>query len=117
MESHWNLLTAYILTGQNSLAAGELTKMEEMGLDYSSMVTLQRLTKIYSAVKNFQEITLLYEKMIELEPANADLYAKLAAAYKELGQIAKAKEAVQKALELNPDFKEEAEAFLKSLEE
>ncbi len=117
MESYWNLATAYIITRQNELTEEVFSQMAERGFNYYSTNSLQRLTKIYSAIKDFQKLTLLYQEMIKLEPNNPDLYARLAAAYKGIGQIAKAKEAVQKAVELNPGFKEEAEAFLNSLEE
>jgi len=55
--------------------------------------------------------------MIKLDSTNLDLYAKLAVAYKETGEFLKARQAVAKAVELDPGFAEEAELFLQLLEQ
>ena len=52
--------------------------------------------------------------MVTLDPS-ASNYAKLAAVYKEAGQISKARTAVLKAVELDPSLKTEAEKFLELL--
>lgn len=117
IESHWNLAAAYIIAGQDDLAEQEFILMEEKDFDYYSMDNLKRLVKPYLMRQNFQKIAWLYEEMIKLEPDNPNLYAKLAAVYKEIGQIEKARQAVQKAVELDPNFVNEATIFLKSLEE
>ena len=54
------------------------------------------------------------EKLVEIQPS-AGNYAKLAAIYKEVGLIEKAREAVEKAVELDPSLAEEAEKFLEML--
>ncbi len=117
IESHWNLAAAYIIAGQDDLAEEEFDKIIERGFNYYSMENLQKLVRPYLIRKDFTKIAFLYEEMIKLQPNNPNLYARLAAAYKEIGQIEKAKAAVQKAVELSPDFSPEAEKFLKSLEE
>jgi O-antigen ligase/Flp pilus assembly protein TadD len=116
-ESHWNLAAAYIISGQEELAEKEFAEMEKMGFNYHSMDNLRRLVRPYLIIRDFHKIVFLYQEMIKLEPNNAGLYARLAASYREIGAIEKAKEAVQKAVELDPSFAQEAETFLKILEE
>jgi len=117
IESRWNLAAAYIITGHEELADEEFAQMEKLGFNYYSMNNLQRLIRSYLIRKNFKKIAFLYEAMIELQPNSADLYARLAATYKEIGEIEKARQTVQRAVELDPSFKEEAEMFLKLLKE
>lgn len=117
IESHWNLASAYIVTGQDELAEQEFVLMQEMGFNYYSMQNLNRLVRPYLMVKNYHKLVEIYQEMIKLEPNNADHYARLAASYKEIGEIAKARETVKKAVELNPNLAEEAEMFLELLEE
>jgi len=115
-ESHWNLAAAYIIAGQDKLAEEEFAQMIENGFNFYSMENLRKLVRPYLIRRDFNKIAFLYEEMIKLEPNSADHYARLAAAYKEIGQIEKAKAAVLKAVELNPDFRPEAEKFLELLE-
>ena len=116
MESHWNLLTAYIITGESELAEKQLTLMKEKGLNYNDRPTLERLARIYSAAKDYQRVVSLYQGLIELDPNEAKFYKELALAYQKAGQLEEAKQAFQKAAELDSKFIPEFEAFLKSLE-
>jgi len=116
IESHWNLAAAYIIAGQDKLAEQEFRQMIELGFKYYSMANLQRLVRPYLIREDFYKLALVYQEMIKLEPNNPDFYAKLAASYKEIGQIDRAKQAVQKAVELDPDFADEAALFLEMLE-
>jgi len=115
VESHWNLAAAYIIVGKDELAEEEFAIMEELGFDYYSMNNLLRMTKPYLIRRDFNKLASVYEELVKLDPNNPDFYAKLAASYKEIGQIEKAKQAVQKAVELDPSFADEAAAFLKLL--
>jgi len=116
-ESRWNLAAAYIIAGQDDLADSEFAALEELGFEYRSWSNLQRLIRPYLVRQNFNKIAFLYEEMVKLDPSNPDLYAKLAAAYKETGEFSKARQAVAKAVELDPGFAEEAELFLQLLEQ
>ncbi|MFH0906921.1 MAG: tetratricopeptide repeat protein [bacterium] len=117
IESHWNLAAVYIINRQDELAEQEFAQMREMGLDYYSVDNLKRLVNPYLNRGDFNKLAWLYEEMIKIEPNNPDFYAKLAACYKEIGEIDKARQAVKKAVELDPDFAGEAEIFLKLLDE
>jgi len=117
IESRWNLAAAYIIVGHDDLADSEFVALEELGFEYRSWSNLQRLIRPYLVRQDFNKIAFLYEEMIKLDPNNPDLYAKLAAAYKETGEFSKARQAVAKAVELDPGFAKEAELFLQLLEQ
>ena len=117
IESHWNLASAYIVTHNEDLAQKEFDKMKKLGFKYNTVKNLERLIRPYYIIKNYKKLEEIYLKLIELKPNNAKYYAELAAVYKNLGQIEKAKQMVKKAIELDPSYKEEAEIFLQMLEE
>jgi len=117
VESHWNLAAAYIIAGEDELAEQEFAVMEELNFNYYSMNNLLRMVRPYLIRRDFHKLAFIYEELIKLNPNNPDFYAKLAASYREIGEIEKARQAVQKAVELDPDFADEAEVFLRLLEQ
>lgn len=117
IDSRWNLAAAYILVGQEDKAAEEFKTMETLGFKFDSVTNYQRLIQLYLNKKDYQKIAELYEKIIKLDPNNASYYAKLAWAYMMAGDKENAKEATKKAVELNPDLKDQADLFIKQLGE
>ena len=75
------------------------------------------MVKPYLVRGDFYGLASTYEELVKLDPNNPDFYAKLAASYKEIGEKEKAKQAVQKAIDLDPSFAAEGAAFLKILEQ
>ena len=112
----------YWYKGVTYLDIGEFKKGEEfikqaIEKGYKkTMSDIHRLLRIYTPLKNYPKIIELYLEAIELEPNNAQLYASLAAAYKENGEINEAIEAAQRVGELDPKLKPEADAFIHMLE-
>lgn len=115
MESHWNLMTAYILAGQDDKVKEEQKFMLNNGNDfYNDATSLERLYNIYLVIKNINKAVEILEYMVKLKPT-ATNYARLAAAYNQIGESTKARAAVQKAVELDPSLAGEAEKFLEML--
>ena len=73
------------------------------------------MINLYSKAGKYDKLVECYKKAIELEPNNAQLYASLASAYAETGDKKMAIFYAEKATELDPSFKEEAEEFINSL--
>lgn len=69
----------------------------------------------YAAVKKFDVMVPLYKDIIKADPKNAQYHGSLSAVYAELGQKNLAKQEAQEAIRLDPSFKEQGEAFIKSL--
>ena len=80
-----------------------------------NMILALRLINLYSKVGKYYKIIDLYQAAIKLQPKNAQYYASLAATYKAVGDIENAILVARKAGEIDPEFKDEAEAFINSL--
>ena len=115
MESHWNLFLAYVLSGQDKAADTELALAKDVGEKTGNPVIFDRLLNVYIQLKNWPKVIALLEQEIAKTPDNSVLHVKLAVAYKEVGDKAKARLEAQKAMELDPNLKAEAEMFLKLL--
>lgn len=115
MDSHWLLMTAYILAGQNEQADEEHRFMTEHNYGFDTLQNLNRLYNVYRVVGNYKKVAEILEKLVVIEPTGIN-YARLAAAYKEIGELEKAREAVQKAVALDASLAEEAEKFIEMLE-
>lgn len=114
MESHWNLMTAYTLAGQYDKSDAEYELMKKNNYDFNSLNNLNRLYSIYLIVDRKDKLIETLEQIVEIKPSGT-AYARLAAAYNEIGEIQKARKAVIKAVELDPSLAAEATKFLELL--
>ncbi len=115
LESHWNLMTAYILAGRNDKVKEEEKFMLSRGYDFNNNVKgLNRLYNVYLAIGRTKKVVEILERIVKLKPSGIN-YARLAAAYKKTGDYLKAKEAVKKAVELDPSLAGEAKKFLQTM--
>jgi tetratricopeptide (TPR) repeat protein len=83
-------------------------------------VFLRSLINIYIGKNDYNSLVEVFPKLIEVtddKQQKAQIYASLAAVYKELGNIEKARESALEALKLMPEIKPDVDAFLKSLEQ
>jgi len=78
-------------------------------------VDFQRLVNTYLKTNNFERIAWIYEQLIKTNPNEPQYYASLASAYANLGRIDDAVTMARKAVEVDPSFGPDAEAFLRSL--
>jgi len=112
----------YWYAGVTYLDVGEIEKGEEfikqaVDREYIKSVNdIFRLVGIYIPLKDYPKIIELYLEAIELEPENAQLYTSLATAHKENGDIDKAIEIARQAIEIDPNLRAEAEAWIRMLE-
>lgn len=91
---------------------------KETGYLTESEESLKQLVNMYIKIDSYEGLAEVYPKLIQVtEDKNkkAQLYASLAATYKELGQIEKARETALKILELFPGEKPSVDEFLRSL--
>ena len=61
---------------------------------------------IYAKKKEFNRAIKKFNKTIELNPKSASAYFNLGMVYKEMGKTEKMREFLEKAVELNPKYKE-----------
>lgn len=114
-DCHWILGLAEIYLGNFEQGKEELKIAGEHGYYYDEIPTLHELVNAYAKSNNYKELALVYEELVNRKPLEPQYHASLAFTYKELGQYEKARKEASKVLELQPDAKDEVEAFLKTL--
>ncbi len=102
--------TALIFDSQEE-AASELLK-EKYGTD---IIADERLLRAYSERKNLLMVVAIWEKFVENNPGNAQYHVSLAANYLQIGERQKAIEQLEKAIELEPKFKQQGEYYINEI--
>ncbi|OHA32462.1 MAG: hypothetical protein A2928_03430 [Candidatus Taylorbacteria bacterium RIFCSPLOWO2_01_FULL_45_15b] len=74
-----------------------------------------RLVNAYVHAKANERVVAFWKNKIEFDPDNAQLHVSLAAAYLNINARNQAIAELQKAIELNPEFKEQAENLIKEI--
>jgi len=113
---YWYLGLSEISLGEDKLAKEHLDLAAKKAYPVGSLISLNQLAVAYSIFENYEELAIVYQKIIELKPNEAELHASLAFVYRELKQYEKAIEEALIFLELKPEAKEEVELFLKTFE-
>ncbi|MDO8668865.1 MAG: tetratricopeptide repeat protein, partial [Candidatus Buchananbacteria bacterium] len=117
-RSHWYLVRAYEVTGQYQLAQDSLEQAEKADFNWQEELgDIKEVIKIYAGLQDDASLVPIFLQAIEKAPKDVQLWAGLAASYANLGQFDKAREAVNKMVEINPDSASKAEEFLKSLQQ
>jgi tetratricopeptide (TPR) repeat protein len=115
MESRWNLMAVYVVAGKDSLAQEQYDFMVSRKYNFDDQENLQRLYRIFLIAGQTDKVVIVLEKIAILYPSGEN-YAKLAAGYAQVGEKEKARAAVTRAVELNPELATEAEKFLQILQ-
>lgn len=74
-----------------------------------------RLVNIYNAAKDIPRLVKALEQLVVIAPGNAQYRASLAVAYARMGRIDEAVASARIAVQLDPAFRADAEAFARSL--
>jgi tetratricopeptide (TPR) repeat protein len=111
----WQMALINVYLGEEETAKENMEIAKEKGYQIDSEISLLELAKAYLKRENYQELIKIYQKLIAIKPKNPKYYIALAVFYKESGQIEEAKKEALKILELFPEYKKEAEEFLKNI--
>ncbi|MBI2627907.1 MAG: O-antigen ligase family protein [Candidatus Niyogibacteria bacterium] len=100
-----------------AIVAGKPEYAEELLLKHFNAVIIgdQKFVNAYARVGNFARVKDIWLLIIEKEPNNAQYRVNLAATYLQLNERTKAVKELEKAIELNPDFKGQGEYFIKEI--
>lgn len=112
-EAAKNLAMVAILNNQEQYAEQILDDARKIHGGY--ITTLQKsmeFLNVYAKAGNFEKVRDIWVYLIGQEPDNAQYYVSLAATYLQLGEREKAVEELQKAAQINPDFKTQADYFI-----
>ncbi|MFI5205846.1 MAG: tetratricopeptide repeat protein, partial [Candidatus Paceibacterales bacterium] len=81
----------------------------------NSKENLGQLADAYYAISDWQDLVLVYQKLIAASPNVAQYHSSLAYFYKMLGQYEKARQEAMEVLRISPESKPNVDAFLKTL--
>lgn len=114
-ECYWIRGLAKIYLQQIVEAKKDIAIAEEKNFSPRSAILLHQLANAYASIENYQELSLVYEKLIGGWPHVPEYHSSLAFAYAKMGQYAKARKEALIFLELMPEAETEVNAFLKTL--
>ncbi len=122
IETNQDTGDCYWYKGLAEIALGNLDQGEnlikiagEKRYNTEAFIPLGQLEKVYTIAKDYEQLVVVYQKLIALKPEEPQYHATLAFVYKELGKIKEARAEAMKVLELQPDAKDMVNEFLKTL--
>jgi O-antigen ligase len=80
-----------------------------------NIIAVSDLADAYLAIKDYQDLALIYEKLIAINGSVPQYHTSLAVIYKNLGEYQKARAEALRFLELVPSAKNQVDEFLKTL--
>jgi O-antigen ligase/Flp pilus assembly protein TadD len=109
-EAAKNLAILYLLNNKQEEAEKILMK------HFSKIIVADKqLINAYAGSGNYERVRDIWLEFVKREPNNAQYRVSLAATYLQLNEKEKAIEALQKAAELNPQFKKQAEYLISEI--
>ncbi len=109
------LAAIYISSSRYAEADIEWQKMKAFSLKPSNEEYI-KIIRLYAAMKQFARVVALQKEAIQNDPENAQSWATLAVAYRELGDLKSARQAAYKAASMSPAIAKQLDGFLKSLD-
>lgn len=116
-DCYFYLALSQIYLKDNINANKNLQTALEKGYSINSEASLDQLVNAYgsSSVLDFQNLATILEKLIKINPNNAQYHSILASVYAKLGEYDKARQEAMTVLQLSPASKQNVEQFLKTL--
>jgi O-antigen ligase len=116
-ESHCHLGRILYFYKQEEKGLAEIGKCIDLGgADKISPVSfVKNLINIFAEKKDYEKVVKLFNQLNVAEPNIADNYVNLAKLYKIMDDKEKAAAAAQKAAQINPNMKAEADKFIQEL--
>ena len=112
-EAAKNLLIATILQNKQGEADKLLDEfVKTFGPGFANDM---RFVNVYAKAGNYQRVKEIWQVVIANEPNNALYHVSLAATYFQLGEKENSVKELEKAAELNPDFKQQAEYYINEI--
>lgn len=74
-----------------------------------------QLINAYARIGDYERVRAIWLEFLKTEPNNAQYHISLAATYLKLNEREKAVAELQRAAEINPAFKEQAEYYIKEI--
>ncbi len=114
-QPHWRLGVALLANEKKQEAYQEFKNSMKIGFFDTIDGELKQAASLCVEFKDYGCVADIYKVLTDRSPIDADLYAQLAAAYALAGKYDLAKDAVKKAVSLDPSLEAEAKVFLKQI--
>lgn len=114
--SYYILAFAYDGLGDAEKRDENLIKAAELNFPFKDKTQILNIINLCIKDKNYEAIENLYLQAMQIDPQEISLYTGLAATYGKMHNKEGAIYYAQKAAELNPDFKQASEDFIKIIE-
>lgn len=99
-----------------AIFAGKETLAEELMKDFGGTVLAdERFLRAYAQKNNYNKVVGILNLFIKNEPSNIQHRLNLAAVYLKAGKRTQSIEQIQKAVEINPSFKEQGEFYINEI--
>jgi len=102
-----------IYKGDNKLAEEILAPLNEQ---YGGAIPSELLLQAYVKRNDYQNALKIAEALVAQDPGDVSRHVSLAALYLQVGERVKAVEELKRAIELNPQFKDQGEYYIKEIQ-
>lgn len=116
LESHLDVAVAYLLMERSEDALRQVATAQQKFPGRITEEQYLRLTRAADSARQYAAAIRLYEDLFQVIPPKAEHYASLASVFAKSGDTAKAVQAAQRALELDPSIQDQFDAFMKQIE-
>ena len=114
-DCYWMMALTQVYLNNIEQANEDMKLASKKGYPVKNESSLLQLSKAYYYNKNYEEMVTVYEKLIKQRPNYVSYHLNLAILYKETGKYKEAKKQALKVIELDSNFKPQAEEFLRTL--
>lgn len=111
-EPYWFLGLVQFAEGKHAEGLENMEKAFSFG-SFKSTKNVLYVIDSFALENRFDKVVEYYNYLISIEPENPTWYTKLAATYVKIGDKAVARDAVEKAVMLDPDLRPQADEFIK----
>jgi O-antigen ligase/tetratricopeptide (TPR) repeat protein len=109
------LFAAYFAAGKYEAAAAQLKKTQSIS-KHLTRADYDRVISLYYSKRQFEPIVRLYKEQLVDNPNDTILLARLAATYRDMGEVELARQTAMKAASLSPQLEAGLKTFLESLD-
>jgi tetratricopeptide (TPR) repeat protein len=115
-RAHWYLVSSYMMQENYEAAYNAIQEAEEYGIDWTkNLEDASKILTIYERVSGREEAISFAQKLLEKYPNNAELWLGMAIYSYNAGNFEEAKEAAEKAVQLNPGIETSNKELIETL--
>lgn len=112
VDSYVNMAMALTFINKTDQVAQLLRKMDEIGVDYHTAESLERMANTAVHAKEYKLLAIFYEDLVQLDPKKPDYLVNLALSYAYLGEKEKAIAVAQKVADFGEAYAEQSKNFI-----